>query len=231
LRFAVPRRGKHVMRSAQYIYATVLTFALVGTAAAQTAPPPSPAPTQSTYASATETHWLASGFVGGGWSATSDSPRVDTNSTGADFGGQIAWLWRGYVGPEFLANWTPSFDVTSTLIDGSPHVANYMVNAIGAYPLGADGRFQPYISGGFGRTAIGADFLSVDGNSRKGGWGSDIGGGVMAFVNKVGVRGDIRYYHAHTINDFSGTADEQILQSVLSGLAYWQATGGVSFRW
>jgi hypothetical protein len=64
-----------------------------------------------------------------------------------NFGGQVAWLWHGYVGPEFLANWTPSFDVTSALIDGSPHVANYMANAIGVFRLGADGQFQPFISG------------------------------------------------------------------------------------
>jgi len=220
------------MRLAHYLFAVVLTFALAGSAAAQvTQPPPSTATTQPTYVGATVTHWLASGFVGGGWAVSTDSPRVDTNSTGANFGGQVAWLWHGYVGPGFLANWTPSFDVTSALIDGSPHVANYMANAIGAFPLGADGQFQPFISGGFGRTAIGADFLNVEGSSRKGGWGSNIGGGVMAFVNKVGVRGDIRYYHANTIDTFSGPADEQIIQSVLSGLAYWQATGGVSFRW
>jgi len=220
------------MRLAHYLFAVVLTFALAGSAAAQvTQPPPSTATTQPTYVGATVTHWLASGFVGGGWAVSTDSPRVDTNSTGANFGGQVAWLWHGYVGPEFLANWTPSFDVTSALIDGSPHVANYMANAIGAFPLGADGQFQPFISGGFGRTAIGADFLNVEGSSRKGGWGSNIGGGVMAFVNKVGVRGDIRYYHANTIDTFSGPVDEQIIQSVLSGLAYWQATGGVSFRW
>jgi hypothetical protein len=220
------------MRSAHYFFAVVLTFALAGSAAAQvTQPPPSTATTQPTYVGATVSHWLASGFVGGGWGVSTDSPRVDTNSTGANFGGQVAWLWHGYVGPEFLANWTPSFDVTSALIDGSPHVANYMANAIGVFPLGADGQFQPFISGGFGRTAIGADFLNVEGSSRKGGWGSNIGGGVMAFVNKVGVRGDIRYYHANTIDTFSGPVDEQIIQSVLSGLAYWQATGGVSFRW
>jgi len=221
------------MRSAQYLSAAVLTFALAGSAAAQTtSPPPSTATTQPTYVSATVSHWLASGFVGGGFSTTIDSPNIESSSnSGVNFGGQVAWLWRGYVGPEFLANWTPSFDVTSALIDGSPHVANYMANAIGAFPLGADGQFQPFISGGFGRTAIGADFLDVQGSSRKGGWGSNIGGGAMAFVNKVGVRGDIRYYHANTINNFSGPADEQVIQSVLSGLAYWQATGGVSFRW
>jgi len=224
------------MRSAQYIYATVLTFALAGTAAAQTAPPPSPAPTQSTYAGATGSHWLASGFVGGGFSANGDSPTIDNSSAGSvDFGGQIAYLWNGFFGAEFLADWAPSFGVDSVLIDGDTRVASYMFNAIGAYPLGADGQWQPYISGGWGRMRMSADFRTGNGTTTSesnGGWGGDIGGGVMAFANsKWGVRGDIRYYRARTNDNFSGTASEQFFESVSSGLSYWNATGGISYRW
>jgi len=224
------------MRSAQYIYATVLTFALVGTAAAQTAPPPSPAPTQSTYAGGTGSHWLASGFVGGGFSANGDSPTIDNSSAGSvDFGGQVAYLWNGFFGAEFLADWAPSFGVDSVLIDGDTRVANYMFNAIGAYPLGADGQWQPYISGGWGRMRMSADFRTGNGTTTSesnGGWGGDIGGGVMAFANsKWGVRGDIRYYRARTNDNFSGTASEQFFESVSSGLSYWNATGGISYRW
>ena len=225
------------MRSAQYLSAAVLTFALAGSAAAQTtSPPPSTATTQPTYVSATVSHWLASGFVGGGFSTTIDSPNIESsNNSGVNFGGQIAWLWRGYVGPEFLANWTPSFNVTNTILDNNPRVANYMVNAIGAYPLGADGQIQPYASGGWGRTRISADFVGFNGNTLSashGGWGSNIGGGIMAFANKgFGVRGDVRYFHGNSITDFTGSADDQFLQSFESGLAYWQATGGISFRW
>ena len=224
------------MRSTQYLFAAILTFALVGTAAAQTtSPPPSTATTQPTYAGATVSHWLASGFVGGGFSANGDSPNIDNNSAGSvEFGGQIAWLWRGYVGPEFLADWAPNFDVTSAFIDGDTRVANYMINAIGAYPLGADGQIQPYVSGGWGRTRFSADFRSVNGTNSEshGSWGGNIGGGVMAFANKGwGVRGDIRYFRARTDDSFSGSPSDQFFESVASGLSYWNASGGISYRW
>jgi Outer membrane protein beta-barrel domain len=222
------------MRSAQYVLAAVLTFALAGTATAQTTSPT--ATTQPTYVGATVSHWLASGFVGGGFSANGDSPTIDSNSAqSVDFGGQIAWLWRGIVGPEFLADWAPNFGVTSALIDGDTRVANYMFNAIGAIPLGADGQIQPYASGGWGRTRMSADFRTGNGNTASesnGGWGGNIGGGIMAFAgSKWGVRGDIRYYRARTDDNFSGSASEQFFQSVSSGLSYWNATGGISYRW
>jgi len=76
--------------------------------------------------------------------------------------------------------------------------------------------------------------VGVNGNTASvsnGEWGSNIGGGVMFFANKVGVRGDVRYFRGSTISDFSGSSDDQFLQSLQSGLKYWQATGGVSFRW
>jgi hypothetical protein len=223
------------MRSAQYIFAAVLTFALAGTAAAQTTPP-STATTQPTYVGETVSHWLASGFVGGGFSAKGDSPNIDSNSAqSVDFGGQIAWLWKGIVGPEFIADWAPNFGVTSAFIDGDTRVANYMFNAIGAYPLGADGQIQPYVSGGYGRMRMSADFRTGNGNTESqsnGGWGGNIGGGVLAFTgSNWGVRGDVRYYRARTENNFSGTASDQFFQSVASGLSYWNATGGVSYRW
>jgi hypothetical protein len=224
------------MRSAQYLYAAVLTFALAAPAAAQTtAPPPSTATTQPNYVGATVSHWVASGFVGGGFSANGDSPNIDSNSAGSvEFGGQVAWLWRGIVGPEFLADWAPSFDVSSALIDGNTRVANYMINAIGAIPLSADGQIQPYVSGGWGRTRLSADIRSVGGTNSEshGSWGGNIGGGVMAFATRGwGVRGDIRYYRARANDSFSGSVSDQFFESVASGLSYWNASGGISFRW
>ena len=182
------------MRSAQYIFAAVLTFALAGTAAAQTTPP-STATTQPTYVGETVSHWVASGFVGGGFSTTSDDPRIDNNNGGVTYGGQVAYLWRGIVGPEFLAEWAPSFDITSALIDGNTHVSNYMFNAIGAIPLGADGQIQPYVSGGWGRTQLRADLIASDGSvhsNSNGAWGSNIGGGIMRPRMRPGLNSEVR---------------------------------------
>lgn len=221
------------MRSAQYIFATVLTFALAGTAAAQTTSPS--ATTQPTYVGATVSHWLASGFVGGGFDTSGNSPTIDANNSGFTWGGQVGYLWRGIVGPEFLADFSPNFDVTSVFIPGNTHVGSYMANAIAAIPLGADGQFTPYASGGIGSIQAAADVLSTDGtthNNQNAVFGSNIGGGVMAFANnRFGVRGDVRYYHASTQHDFSGSFADQLMQNVVSGLSYWHATGGVTFRW
>jgi hypothetical protein len=234
------------MRSAQYALATALTLALAGTATAQTtAPPPSTATTQATTYGETVSHWLASGFVGGGFSASGDFPNIDTNGgSSVAYGGQVGYLWHGVVGPEFLFEWAPNFNaISSTFISGDTHVHSYMANAIGAIPLGADGQFVPFISGGFGSIRANADVLTTTGNtfsSSRGGGGNNIGGGVMAFANRIGVRGDLRHYHASTDQNFTGTVRDQVLagtlreqliEGVLSGLSYWRATGGVSFRW
>ena len=222
------------MRSAQYVFAAVLTFALAGTAAAQTTPP-STATTQPTYVGETVSHWVASGFVGGGFSTTSDDPRIDGTNGGVAYGGQVGYLWRGIVGPEFIAEWAPSFDVTSALIDGNTRVGNYMFNVIGAIPLGADGQVQPYISGGWGRTQLTADIIARDGSihsNSNGTWGTNIGGGIMAFANnRFGVRGDVRYYKGNDVTDTAGTVEDQFVEALVSGIAYWRASGGISFRW
>jgi outer membrane protein with beta-barrel domain len=213
-----------------------LALGLSGTAAAQT---PSTATTQPTTYGQTVSHWVASGFVGGGFNGNNnDNPRVDENAGGVTFGGQVGYLWKGIVGPEFLFEWAPSFDVTSVLIptDSNTHVLSYMANAIGALPLGADGQVMPYISGGFGAIQMAADVVNPFDNSVSNNqnteWGTNLGGGIMAFAsNRWGVRGDVRYYHANTDNNFNGSAQDQFVQSLVSGLSYWRATGGVSVRW
>jgi len=223
------------MRSAQYLFAAaVLTFALTGTAAAQTQPPT--ATTQSTYAPATISHWLASGFLGGGFSTSGDSAVIPDNASGNfTWGAQVGYLWRGYVGPEFLFNTSRNIDVQSAFIPGNTRVLSYMANAIGAYPVMANGQLVPYASGGFGSIQAHADVLNTNGTTsgnQNAVFGSNIGGGVMAFAGRgFGVRGDIRYYHASTQHDFAGTFADQLTQEIASGLSFWQATGGISYRW
>src|SRR5262249_62016269 len=62
-------------------------------------------------------HWLASGFVGtnfgSGFSGGSSSNPlgIDTSNTNSsiNFGGQIGYLWGGWVGVEALVDFSPSF--------------------------------------------------------------------------------------------------------------------------
>ena len=229
------------MQSATCFVAAALTLSLAGTAIAQTPAYP-PASTQPTTFGPTESYWTASGFIGSSFDTQGDAAIIDANAGNTiSYGGQLSYLWHGYVGPEFLADFSPTFDVGNlTFIDdNNSRVSTYMANVIGALPLGANGQFLPYASGGFGGIALRADVVGINGgtfsNSHTS-WGSNIGGGVMAFASRrVGFRGDVRYYHASTDNTLNlGDPildNAVVLQRFVSGLAFWRTTGGVSFRW
>ena len=228
--------------------AAALVSGLSGTAVAQT-PPPTPvaqAIAPADNAGLTRSHWLASGFVGSNFGSTNNDVVDVDRSMSFDFGGQVGYLWRGVVGGEFLANFTPSFGVNTVgaLFD-NPMVSSYMANAVGALPLGAGGQFQPYISGGFGAIQmrfadgiVGSGILvngvvttvTTSSVSQTGG-GSNIGGGIMAFVGKVGVRADARYYHANTFTLDATNFANLVTQSLLSDLNFWRADVGIAFQW
>jgi hypothetical protein len=236
------------MRSSVLVIAAAVT-ALSGTAAAQTAPStasaaptaPAPPPPPATYFGPTPSHWIASGFVGTNFDTSGDSTVIDGNEHHFSFGGQVGYLWRGIVGGEFMADFAPSVsDDVGITEDGNLMVNTYMANAIGAYPLGAEGRFQPYASGGVGRVSVVADVLNVIGDLAfgtdqfaDGRFGYNFGAGLMAYANRVGVRGDIRWYRATTNNNVDTTEPltDQLAQSLLSGLQFWRANVGVAFRW
>jgi hypothetical protein len=220
--------------------------------------------TPDTYSDHAPSRWMASGFIGSNYSNNSakmpggvTSSSVITTAGGTitdtsddnsfDLGFSVGYLWRSVVGAEFLAGFTPDFNLANSLIssEASPEVNTYMFNAVGAVPLGADGRLQPYVSGGFGgitlRGATLASGLSTtrtssssnNGNavsdvfdpdeSRGGG---DIGAGIMAFMGNWGVRGDVRYFRAFSNNEgtiststsTSTTASGTTSSSVVTGL-------------
>src|SRR5882672_3084948 len=104
------------MRSATCFIATALALGLAGTVTAQ-APAYPPASTQPTTLGPTESYWTAAGFVGSGFGTGGDSVAIDQDNAGVAFGGQLAYLWHGYVGPEFLADWAPNFDVSTVFVD------------------------------------------------------------------------------------------------------------------
>jgi len=240
------------MRSVNWLLAAAMVSGLSGTALAQTSPPPptpaAPAIAPADDAGLTRSHWLASGFVGGNFGSTNNDFVTVDRSRSFDWGGQIGYLWRGVVGGEFLASFTPSFgvDTLGVFLNDNPNVNSYMANAVGVLPLGAKGQFQPYISGGFGgiqmrfaNGIVGSGILVngvvvadvTNSSVSQTGWGSNVGAGIMAFAGKVGFRGDARYYHANTFTpDATGLAN-QVTQSLLSDLNFWRADVGVAFQW
>jgi hypothetical protein len=203
-----------------------------------TAPPPAPPATAQSDTTivntALPTQWMASGFVGSNFGASTTDPSVD-------FGGQLAVLYRSIVGAELLADFAPSFKINNALLADNPNVNSYMLNAIGALPLGAEGRFQPFISGGVGGIQLRSDVLNVaaapasgSANANQARFGTNIGGGLMAFLGNVGVRADVRYYRALTSDTLSTDASDPanaFAKNLLSGLDFWRANVGVAFRW
>src|SRR5262245_56187868 len=151
-------------------------------------------------------HWTASGFIGSNFGAA-------TNSASFDFGGQLAYLWGGWAGAEFLADFAPTFKMNNALLSDNPNVNSYMANAIIAVPIGDETRIQPYVSGGLGGIQMRADVLNVPVRPSSGftysnqtRFGGDIGAGIMGFAGPIGLRADVRYYRAFsTSNDVTNT--------------------------
>jgi hypothetical protein len=228
------------------IVAAALTAALPAISSAQSqAPPPTPPPTPAPAPAqptpptgadlnvSANSYWIASGFVGSNFGAQADSASVD-------FGGQVAYLYRGAIGAEFLADFAPHFRINNALLADNPNVNSYMLNVIGAVPIGADARVQPYVSGGLGGIQLRSDMVNVvaapiattsPANQTK--FGGNIGAGVMGFAGNVGIRGDVRYYRAFNsdVSTNANTAADVFAQNLLSGLDFWRANIGIAVRW
>lgn len=203
-------------------------------------------------------NWMASGFIGTNFGNGRNGSNLDlvglenfdNSTTSANFGGQVAYLGRGVVGAEFLADFSPRLNTfNNVLFDRSPNVNSYMFNAIAVAPFGYAKTVDPYISGGIGWVNMHATIFTLDptlapdisaiGTESVSGsrFGWDLGGGVMAWSEKNwGFRGDIRYYRTTTNNndvfDVNDIGNGDVFTRVeLSGIHFWKANAGVSFRW
>jgi hypothetical protein len=223
------------------IAAALTALPAIAAGQSQTPPPappqaPAPAPAQPTPSkfelNDSTSQWTASGFVGSNFGARADSASVD-------FGGQLAYLYRGVIGPEFVADFAPHFRINNALLLDNPNVNSYMLNVIAAVPMGSDVRVQPYVSGGVGGIQLRSDMINVSSaigttspaNQTR--FGGDIGGGVMAFGGNVGIRADVRYYRAFNrdISTNATTPADVFAQNLLNGLDFWRANIGIAVRW
>jgi hypothetical protein len=206
------------MRAADFVIAAAFITAMSGTAMAQ----PS------------DRNWVASGFIGSNFGTSTDNLDLDGGAS-LDFGGQIAYLWHDLVGAEFIADFAPNVGDANLFFVNEPDVNAYMANVITGIPFGTGGYFEPYISGGFGAIQMRVDLFDVFGNpfgSNESRFGGNIGGGVMAFADRFGVRADIRYYRATGDDNFEDLlTGDSIAQPVLSGLGFWRGNVGLAIRW
>jgi hypothetical protein len=218
------------MRSAAFVMTAALTATITAPAAAQTPTYPY------TYGEEARTTSIVSGFIGSNFGTNTSNLDLDGGAS-LDFGVQAAYLWRGIVGGEFIADFAPNVGNARTVLEiaNEPDLNSYMFNAIGVYPFGARGRYQPYMSGGVGAIQLRADLFDIAGNqfsSSESRFGGNVGAGLMVFGEYVGVRGDIRYYRATSSNDLGALVpDNRFNEVVLSGLRFWRGNIGVAFRW
>jgi hypothetical protein len=186
-----------------------------------------------------ENQWMAFGFVG------SNLATEDADQASFDFGGSVGYLWRGAVGAEFQANFSPNFELDPTrsvfLAGENPWINTYMFNAMAAIPIGSTARFQPYVSGGFGALTLRADSIlpangatgnAVTPDDTRG--GGNLGGGVMGYMGPVGVRADVRWFRGFDAGNGADapnqTPAETIGRAVLADLRFWRANIGLAFR-
>ena len=228
------------MRISAYVITAALAAGLPGAAMAQSQPQPPaavPVTAPAPIAGPVQSHWTVAGFVGsnfGGNTAVDPSP---------SFGGQVAYLWRGVFGAEAIADFAPGFALNNIFLAENPRTNAYMGNAIFALPIGHEGQWQPYVSGGAGSislravvfnaflpTAIGTFATGTSTNEQfKFGW--DVGGGLMGFKGLIGFRADARYYKTDNNFNTQTTPVGTITQTLLTGLNFWRANIGIALRW
>lgn len=184
-------------------------------------------------ASASAQSFFFSPYIGGNFGGSADFGDFpdgdDEVEKRLDFGGTIGWN-PNVIGFEVDLGYSPNF-FEDTAGDrnfefGDSNVTTIMGNLLLSAPNGSG--FRPYGSAGIG--LIRANVSSATGlfnDLSTNDLGINIGGGVNAqFNDKVGVRGDIRYFR--TVQDSESDND---LDLSLGSFDFWRGTVGLTFRW
>lgn len=167
---------------------------------------------------------FVSPYIGVPFGGATDFGDPDNN---INFGASAGWMGAGIIGVEVDLSYNPNFFGDGADF-GDSNVTTLMGNVIIGAPLGGEaGSWRPYASGGVGLMKTRLDdfgdlFEDVDNND----FGMNIGAGVMGFFNdRVGLRGDIRYFRNLTDNEPDNEFDIAV-----GDFDFWRATVGVAFR-
>jgi opacity protein-like surface antigen len=149
-----------------------------------------------------------------------------------DYGVSLAGMGKGIIGGEVDFGYSPNFFATTPgsgfQFTNASNVTTLTGNLIIGAPAGRHGgSVRPYVVGGVGlvRTKVqdAAEFFDV---STKNDFGFDVGGGVMGFFNeKVGLRGDVRYFRS-----FRGSSSDTLTGLALSDFHFWRGSIGLSLK-
>lgn len=139
----------------------------------------------------------------------------------ASFGLTGGGMKGGVIGGEIDFGYSPSFFGTENVF-GNNNVVTLTGNVIVGIPLGGSRgpSVRPYVTAGGGLIRSKIDLLAIEISSND--FGIDAGGGVMAFFNdRVGVRGDLRYFR-------TGFGDFEFFD--FDSVDFWRASIGLVIR-
>ena len=176
--------------------------------------------------------WLFTPFIGGTFGGSAKITDVGGDFTDEfnrklTYGASLAYLGGGIAGFEVDFGYSPNFfesDPNDSLnLVGDGNVTTLMANIMFAGPKGA---VRPYVSGGGGLIKTRVDNVGqFSGRIDDNNFGFDVGGGVMGFFgDNIGLRGDIRYFHAVNNNSDNG------VDLSLADFKFWRGSVGVTFR-
>jgi len=177
------------------------------------------------------TPWLGVNF-GGNANFGDVGDFSDNFEKKAVFGGTATWMGKGIVGVEADFGWAPNFfEVTTGAAPtdfGDGNLTTLMGNVVVGAPVGGQHGpgIRPYGSGGIGliRSRVDGGGLFNDLSSND--LGINVGGGVYGYINdRVGIRGDLRYFRSLQDNQPGSDVD-----FALSDFHFWRASVGVTFR-
>jgi opacity protein-like surface antigen len=164
---------------------------------------------EAALADSTFTVWLGTNFA---------QERADGRTA---FGFSGTSMSEGIIGAEIDFGYSPSFFGEESVF-GNNNLLTLVGNLIVGVPLGGDfgPSVRPYASGGAGLIRSKIDLFETEISSND--FGIDFGGGLMVFFNdRVGVRGDLRYFR-------TGFDDLDFLD--FDKVTFWRASIGVTIR-
>ncbi len=183
--------------------------------------------------------WLLTPFVGWNWGGTANLLNLDDFDDEfeqkAMFGVSLGWMGAGVFGFEADLGYSPNFfeltSGTGNFQFGDSNLTTFMGNVLLGVPIGGQHGvgFRPYAVGGVGiiksRIDGAEDLFEVDSTN----WGFNVGAGaIFFFSDKIGLRGDVRYFRSLQDDDFDDL--DELFDVGLANFRFWRGTAGLTIR-